>query len=99
MFGQEIPDGASWRADPVAQMVTAAPDLRPVLLPDGALTDLHELRKFRHFFRDACVLDLDPARVGAHGERPARVAPSVHGSLEGFRLHRAAVLDELARAG
>jgi len=58
--------------------------LRPALLPAAVLPALHELRKFRRFFRNAYVLQLDPAKVRARVRDLEVVAGPVAESLERF---------------
>jgi hypothetical protein len=97
LFDQEVPRGASRHMELLEQMLTDVPGLRPALLPASVMPDLHELRKFRHFFRNAYVLDLDVDKIRGHAERLSRLDPPLRASLEGFRRHAAAILDELSR--
>jgi hypothetical protein len=53
LFDQEVPGGAAWHVELLEQMATDVPGLRPALLPGELMPELHELRKFRHFFRNA----------------------------------------------
>jgi hypothetical protein len=66
------------------------------VLAADVLDELHELREFRHFFRNAYVLDFDPDLVRAHAERVGRVYTSVTATLTGFCRH---VDDLLAKLG
>ena len=68
LLDESVPAGPTWHVYLVSQMSTEIPSVRPAVLPGGAGAELHELRKFRHFFRSAYVLELDPARTRAHGE-------------------------------
>jgi len=98
LFDQSVPSGPAWHVDLLAQMAVDVPSLRPALLEARALADLHELRRFRHFFRNAYVLDLDPARVRGQAERLRDVRPSVDAALDRFGDHVRAVLASLAAA-
>lgn len=71
---------------------------RPPTRGVGPVPDLHELRKFRHFFRDAYVLELDPLRVREHAERLLRVHPAVRTTLTGFRTFLDDLLSTASRA-
>ena len=91
LLDESVPTGPSWHVDLIEQMRLDIPGLRAALLPAGAIGALHELRKFRHFFRNAYVLDLDPAKVQSRTRDLESVAPSVNDALDRF-------VAELARA-
>lgn len=46
--------------------------IRPAFLPAEAIRDVRELKGFRHLFRHAYDLDLDPVRVTAAAENAGR---------------------------
>ena len=46
--------------------------IRPAFLPGDTLRDVRELKGFRHLFRHAYDLDLDPVRVAAAADNAAR---------------------------
>lgn len=96
LYDREVPSGSTWHADLLAQMGTTVPGWRPALVPEAVLGDLHELRRFRHFFRNAYVLELDPTRVRAQAERLRRVAPEVSAGIASFRGHLDEVISRLA---
>lgn len=98
LFDEEVPSGATWHSDLIEQMQTAVPGLRPALIEASAVFDLHELRKFRHFFRNAYVLELDPVRVREHAERLARVHLGLQATLGDFRAFVAELLDRASLA-
>jgi hypothetical protein len=77
----EVPGGPAWHVELLSQAAIAVPGVRPAILPPAVLGDLHELRKFRHFFRNAYGLDLDPGRVRIQAESLARVHPLVATSV------------------
>ncbi len=87
-----------WHADLVSQMQVDLPGVRPAVLPPDVATDLYELRRFRHFFRNAYVLGLDPERVHATAQRALRVHPMLIAGLARLVHHVDAVLLELARS-
>lgn len=94
---EDVPTGPSWHTDLVTQMALEVPGLRPAVIPKAAAADLHELRKFRHFFRNVYVLDPDAARVLEHVERVLRVHPALRATVAAFRSHFEQVLTTLAR--
>jgi hypothetical protein len=58
--------------------------LRPSLIPKDLLSDLHELRGFRHVFRHAYVLVLDGARIGRVLEAADRAAAAMPAACSAF---------------
>jgi hypothetical protein len=78
-------------------MQAEVPGLRPGGVPGAAIPELHELRKFRHFFRNAYVLDLDPALVRARAESLLRIRQPVVDGLSRLRAHMATAIAELTR--
>ncbi|MBX3274846.1 MAG: hypothetical protein KF729_31570 [Sandaracinaceae bacterium] len=92
-----VPAGPGWHAELLAQMRVEVPSLRPAVVAASILPELHELRRFRHFFRNAYVLELDPARVRAQAERLVEIHPSVRKGLADLREHLDDVIRELTR--
>jgi hypothetical protein len=91
-----VPTGPTWHVDLLSQMQIEVPGLRPRVLAATVIDDLHELRKFRHFFRNAYVLEFDPALVRGHAERLDRIHARVADTLAGFRTHVDRVVQGLA---
>jgi len=58
--------------------------IRPALLPADAVRDVRELKGFRHLFRHAYDLDLDPARVTAVAAQAARCVAGLDGWCREF---------------
>jgi hypothetical protein len=81
---QTVPTGSSWHVDLLDQMRIEMPGLRSALIPEGTLILLHELRKFRHFFRNAYVLELDAPQVRARATNLALIADPVASRLRDF---------------
>jgi hypothetical protein len=71
------------------------PGVRPAVIPEMALPALHELRKFRHFFRNAYILDLDPVLVRQRCAELLRVGGPVVSGLAGLHNHVRSTLVEL----
>jgi hypothetical protein len=91
LVDEDVPSAATWHRDLLLQMRIDLPGLRPAVIPLQTLPDLDELRKFRHFFRNAYVLDMDRERTLGHGERVLRVHPPLASSVERFFQHVEAV--------
>jgi Uri superfamily endonuclease len=98
LLDQSLPSGASWHIDLIEQMRLDMPGLRPALLETASVGALHELRKFRHFFRNAYVLELDPAKVRARVDDLMSVAPSVMAGLDRFERELARAIAEMVEA-
>jgi hypothetical protein len=58
--------------------------IRPAFLPAEAIRDVRELKGFRHLFRHAYDLDLDPVRVTAAADNAARCVQSFDGWCAAF---------------
>jgi hypothetical protein len=58
--------------------------IRPAFLPVHAVRDVRELKGFRHLFRHAYDLDLDPVRVTAAAEHATRVVAEFDGWCKTF---------------
>lgn len=95
---ENVPVGASWHAELLSQLQVEVPGLRPAVLPTEVVGELHELRKFRHFFRNAYVLDFDPVLVRAHADRLGRIHDRVATTVAAFAAHLQHTLRVLAQA-
>lgn len=72
--------------------------IRPAFLPAEAVRDIRELKGFRHLFRHAYDLDLDPARIAAAAEQATRVVGHFGGWCQAFLATvRGRYPDELGR--
>lgn len=94
---ENVPGGPTWQTELLAQMQVEIPGLRPRLIAADVLEDLHELRKFRHFFRNAYVLDFDPILIDAHAERVRRIHDAIASGVATFRAHIDQLLQTLSR--
>lgn len=95
---EEVPAGPTWHADLLSQMQIEVPGLRPPVLPASVLADLHELRKFRHFFRNAYVMEFAPDLLHQQAERLLRVHPALMATLEAFLTHLRVTIAALAQS-
>ena len=96
LLDQSIPEGSSWHIDLLAQMKLDIPGVRPAVIPEGAMQALHNLRKFRHFFRNAYVLDLDPVQVKQRAADLLQAVPPLATAMANLQAHIGATLAELA---
>lgn len=81
---QRVPSGEGWHRALLSQASAEIPGVRAAVLPRTLHVDLVELLEFRHFFRHAYGVDLDPARLRGNVERLLRVSPSVATALDAF---------------
>jgi hypothetical protein len=82
---REVPTGERWHQELLWQLAIELPGRRPAVLERELLRDLEALLRFRHFFRHAYGLELDPARVREAADRLLRVHQPIHGSLLAFQ--------------
>ncbi|MBK8100907.1 MAG: hypothetical protein IPK26_27795 [Planctomycetes bacterium] len=76
VFGTE-PSGINWHRSLLETMAMEVPGLRPAVLRAAAVPDLREILSFRHFFRDAYQVALDPVRLSSLRDRAVAVRPMV----------------------
>ncbi len=63
VFENSVDDVERWHAQLLERMQLDAMPLRPAIIDDTAYDALDELRRFRHLFRHAYMIDLDPQRL------------------------------------
>ncbi|HVV48373.1 MAG TPA: hypothetical protein VHO06_01820 [Polyangia bacterium] len=95
LLDQTVPTGSSWHSELIEQMRLDLPGLRPALVPLDAVSPLYELRKFRHFFRNAYAVDLDLAKIRARARDLEAVAPAVIEAFDRFAEELARAVQEL----
>jgi hypothetical protein len=91
---REVPEGDRWHRELLAQASAEIPRVRPPVLPREVVPELRELLSFRHFFRHAYGIVLDPVRIDANLVRLARIEPAVGAALDWFNAFLAAVADD-----
>ena len=99
LLDDELPTGPSWHQELLDQMRIQLPGLRPPVIPGECLPELNELRRFRHFFRNAYVLDLDAAKVRRQQQCLAAIHAPLRASLDAFRRYLEATLATLSGSG
>ena len=95
----EVPTGDRWHQALVSQAMVELPGLRPAVLPRSLEPDLRALLGFRHFFRHAYALNLDPAKLKIEVERLRRVAPLVSKALDAFDTFLQRAFDSIMSGG
>jgi hypothetical protein len=96
LVDQSVPAGSAWHLELLEQMQLELPGVRPAALAPAAAAKLHELRKFRHFFRNAYALDLQPPLVRLRAEELLEVREPVSRQLTLLLRHVDAALAELS---
>lgn len=66
------PGGADWHRELVDQMAADLEPVRPAVIDEELRIWLHDLRRFRHFFRHAYAVELDPRHLGEHASSVQR---------------------------
>lgn len=79
-----VPRGETWHRDLLSQAVVELPQTRPSILPRTLLPSLVALLAFRHFFRHAYGVDLDPVRLRAEMDRMKALERPVADALDAF---------------
>jgi hypothetical protein len=92
-----VPEGSSWHAELIAQMCVEVPGLRPRVVDPGLEVPLGEIRKFRHFFRNAYVLELDPNGVLRVARLVEQAHPKTAAGIQDLSAHVQGVLGHLSR--
>lgn len=92
-------DSSSWHRELAERMIIPIEGLRPALLPREMLPDIHELRSFRHVFRNIYAVQLDPERVQRVNERVRRVVDGFEQAHGQFIAKLREIRDGLASGG
>lgn len=77
-------DRSAWHRQLLARMALDIPGVRPALIVPEVRDRLDELRRFRHFFRNAYDRPLDPKKVAANLELTQATHGPWLGSIRGF---------------
>jgi uncharacterized protein YutE (UPF0331/DUF86 family) len=62
-FENQIGTGAGWHVELLSRMRRSVPGVRPGVIDDVDYRALNELRAFRHVFRHAYALELNPQKL------------------------------------
>jgi hypothetical protein len=82
----EVPTGDASHRDLLFQCSAEIPGIRPAVLPTSVTSPLSELLAFRHFFRHAYAVELDPKRLATLMTILLETAPVIHAALDAFNL-------------
>jgi hypothetical protein len=93
IFGNQISDRAGWHADLLRRMMLDIEGVRPHVLSPQAYDSLDELRRFRHLFRSAYRLRLDPDRLALVYRRARALEQVYRADIRQF----VAFLDDLSQ--
>ena len=91
-FFENSLDTETWHRDLVDRMALSIEGVRPALLPDEVRHELHELRSFRHVFRNIYDSTLDPERV----DRVNQTLPPIMQVMEKSHLAFQAELNQIS---
>lgn len=83
-FGNHLDTRSGWHADLLDRMRLDLAPLRPAVIDDESFDQLDELRRFRHVFRAAYSIDLDPERMAFVLRKALALRESLPGQIEGF---------------
>lgn len=84
VFENSVDDAAQWHSQLLERMRLEVMPLRPALIDDEAYDALDELRRFRHLFRHAYSMKLDPARLQLVLDKAMVLKLVYRRQLEGF---------------
>jgi len=84
VFGNQVSDETSWHADLLRRMTLDIEGLRPRLLSELSYDCLDELRRFRHLFRSAYRLRLDPERLALVRKKALKLEQVYQDDLDRF---------------
>ncbi len=79
-----VPRGDAYHRELLFAATTEVPHARPAVIPSSLTDDLIELLSFRHFFRHAYGVELDPLRLRPQLTRLVRVHEQVSQALDAF---------------
>lgn len=83
-FGNHLDARSALYADLLDRMRLDLTPLRPAVIDDESLDELDELRRFRHVFRAAYSVDLDPERMALVLRKALALRERLPRQLEGF---------------
>lgn len=83
-FENNLRDRAGWHRELLQRMKLDLLPIRPAVINGEAYGDLDELLRFRHFFRTAYGVSLDPERLDLALRRALRLRPLYREQLESF---------------
>ena len=83
-FENRVDDDAGWHSELLRRLTLDIHGVRPAFVPAELLSDLRELRGFRHVVRHAYTLILDREKIGRVLEAADRAAAALPGACSAF---------------
>jgi len=83
-FENELRDRAGWHRELLQRMKLDLTPIRPAVIDEVAHARLEELLRFRHFFRTAYGVPLDPARLSLALRQALELKPLYRQQIESF---------------
>lgn len=83
-FENSLDDQAGWHAQLLQRMRLDLTPVRPALIDDPAYEKLDELRRFRHLFRSAYGVKLDPERLALVFRKARELRPLARAQVTSF---------------
>ncbi len=93
---KEIPSGEGWHRSLLSQATIELRGLRPPVVARTLQHDLSEILSFRHFFRHAYAVDLEPEKLRIELARLMRVEATIENDLDRFAMFLGDAADALA---
>ena len=95
LLDESVPSGSAWHSELVSQMSVDVPGLRSALVGPCINLELEDIRRFRHFFRNAYVLEFEFTRIRELAIQVTRVHTITRASFQELIAHIGAVLESL----
>ena len=86
-FENQLDDRSQWHAVLLKRMTLNVEGIRPRLLSDDVYRCLDELRRFRHVFRNAYTIELDPQRIENVIAQAQQLERLYKSDLENFKAY------------
>jgi hypothetical protein len=83
-FENSLKDPSRWHAELLQRMKLDLSPVRPAVIDAEAFEKLDELRRFRHLFRAAYGVVLDPRRLSLVADKALEVKPLFRAQVERF---------------
>jgi hypothetical protein len=84
LFGNHVTERDRWHAQLLRRMTLDVPGVRPPIVSQELYESLDELRRFRHLFRNAYVLNFDPDRLAIVLKHARRIEPVYQRDIQRF---------------
>lgn len=83
-FENQLRDQAGWHRELLSRMKLDLTPIRPAVIDEKAYAKLDELLRFRHFFRTAYGVPLDPERLSLALRQALELRPLYRDQIERF---------------